>query len=311
MTAGTDLAGTDDAGTDDADPDNADPDNYVARWGWDDAPRTSGLTAVVRVRDEARCLPWSLPGVLAATTRVVLVDNASTDGTTAVARRVAAAAGAADRLDCLAYPFDVARCGPEHLDTPSTSVHSLTHFYNWAFSHVRTALALKWDGDMVLTERGVATIRDLAWQLEGVEAIVDIPRHPLHVVDERRAYFDVGFVNREQWIWPNRPEYVFAKGIDFELSPAPWGVERLVLPQGLCFEVKFLDTDEFAGWSTHDFGRHHRNKRKRREWEVWCRLRDGDVPEGIVTIESPPGVHVVDHVRDSWLPQQPQPVAHE
>ena len=64
------------------------------------------------------------------------------------------------------YPHRVARAGGEHLATPATSVHSLTHFYNWCFSHVRTTYSMKWDGDMVLTPEGAGILRDLSWQLQ-------------------------------------------------------------------------------------------------------------------------------------------------
>ena len=31
------------------------------------------------------------------------------------------------------------------------------------------------------------------------------------------------------------------------------------------------------------------------------------MPEGVVEIESPEGVHVVDHVTHAWLPRAPRP----
>jgi hypothetical protein len=48
---------------------------------------TPGVTAVLRVRNEAHSLPWSLPQLLRATDEVLLVDNRSTDDTPATARR--------------------------------------------------------------------------------------------------------------------------------------------------------------------------------------------------------------------------------
>ena len=44
--------------------------------------------------------------------------------------------------------------GPSTSRPPGDSVHLLTYFYNWAFSHVGTTYSLKWDGDMLLTEEG-------------------------------------------------------------------------------------------------------------------------------------------------------------
>ena len=37
---------------------------YAVRWNWVEDSSDSGFTAVLRVKDEARSLPFSLPGVL-------------------------------------------------------------------------------------------------------------------------------------------------------------------------------------------------------------------------------------------------------
>jgi glycosyltransferase involved in cell wall biosynthesis len=260
-----------------------------------------GFTAVLRVRDEARSLPFVLPPLLRAVKHVVVVDNRSTDGTADVARRVAADEDAADRLEVKSYPFAVARCGPEHLATPAESVHSLAYFYNWSFSHVRTAYALKWDGDMVLADSAVAALRALVWQLEAVEAVIQIPRHPLYVVDDRSAFLDVEQRNYEPWGWPNRPEQRFVKAMEWEIPL--WLPEiGVTLPERSCIELKHLDADEFAHWSGIDFDASFRTRRKQREYEVFNAIAGGsEPPAGIVRIDAPPGEHIVDYVRTSWL----------
>jgi hypothetical protein len=74
-------------------------------------------------------------------------------------------------------------------------------------------------------------------------------------------------------------------------------------------ELKYLDGDEFAHWTDPEsFATSWRNKRKRREWEVFNQLKDGTVPEGVVAITAPPGVHIVDHVTHDWLPHAPRPL---
>ena len=237
--------------------------------------------------------------------RVVLVDNGSADGTPEVARRIAAELGLADRLEVRHYPFAVARCGGEHLATPAASVHSLAYFYNWSFAHVRTGYALKWDGDMVLSDRAAGVLRDLAWQLEAGEAIVKVPRHPLYVADDRRAYVDVALRNCEPWGWPNRPGYSFAKALEWELPLWGAGVAAITLPDWACVELKHLDADEFGHWSGTDFAGSARTRRKRREWEVFSALASGAAPpEGVVEVVAPAGVHVIDHVRSAWLPER-------
>lgn len=276
---------------------------YDVRWGWADGDVAAGFTAVVRVRNERTSLPWVLPPLLRAVERVVVVDNGSTDGTAEVARAVAAREGAADRLDVHRYPFDVARCGAEHLSTPAASVHSLAHFYNWSFAHVRTSYALKWDGDMVLTDAAADALRQLAWQLEAAEAVVRVPRHTLYIAGDDLGFIDLSLRNCEPWGWPNRPGYSFAKALEWELPLWPRHVETITLPEWSCVELKQLDADEFAHWSPTDFGASPRTRRKQRELEVFRALTGGgDPPSGVVPVHAPAGEHVVDHVRTSWLP---------
>ena len=284
--------------------------DYDVTFAWETGDLEPGLTSVLRVKNEARNLPWVLPPMFEAVERVVVVDNGSDDGTPEVALETARRCGAEDRLVLASYPFQVSRCGPEHLGTPGASVHSLTHFYNWSFSHVRTALSMKWDGDMVLTREGIAALQDMAWQLEDARAIVLIPRHPMTIESDRVAYIDLGMKFREPWIYPMGPDYVFVKAFEWELRDFPDDSYRLHLPEGLCVELKWLDTDEFAHWTDVASFTGARTPRKQREWEVDNAVRDGgweQIP-GVHRVESPPGVHIVEHVTRTWLPSLPRPL---
>ncbi len=251
---------------------------FDVTWPWTSGERLEpGLTCVFRVRNEARNLPWVLPPIFSAVDHVLLVDNGSDDDTAGVAQRVAEQCGAADRLTVLDYPHAVARAGGEHLATPATSVHSLTHFYNWCFSHVRTTYSMKWDGDMVLTPEGAGILRDLSWQLQSTRAIVAMPRHPLTVVDESTGWLDLSLRFLEPWVYPMGPDTTFVKAFDWELREQPPGIERIVLQQGLVVEVKWLDADEYAHWRRDgvDFT-NTRLYRKLREFEVDEAIRNGD-----------------------------------
>ena len=276
---------------------------YDVNWAWADSTLEPGITAVLRVKNEARNLPWVLPPLLRAVDQVLFVDNGSTDDSAAVARACAEQVGLAARLQVRDYPFDLSRCGAEHLATPADSVHSLTHFCNWSFSQAQTRYTLKWDGDMVLTAEGSALIAALGWQILREEVIVAIPFAPLYVESDRVGYVDVQMRHSEPWLYPVGPDYGYAKGFDWEIRQAPLHVPKTTLPEGMAFELKWLDTDEFAHWTTGAEFHPQRNARKRREQAVFHALNEGRAEEvsGIARVEAPAGVHIVDHVARTWL----------
>ncbi len=240
---------------------------------------------------------------------VLLVDNGSDDGTPDVARATAERAGRADKLTVASYPFSVARAGAEHLAQHELSVHSLSYFYNWCFSQVTTRYSWKWDGDMVLTTEGEVSMADLGWQVGDVQSIVRVPRHGLYLESESQGYLDLGFRNAEEWGFPIGPDFVYTKAFEWEIRTTPVDVRSIALPQGLCVELKYLDGEEFAHWTDPaSFATSFRNRRKRREWEVFHALKDGRVPAGVHAITAPAGVHIVDHVTHDWLPHAPRPL---
>jgi hypothetical protein len=76
----------------------------------------------------------------------------------------------------------------------------------------------------------------------------------------------------------------------------------------VCFELKWLEADEFAHWSHTEF-KPEINARKRREWGLFHALREGaSLPDSVVRIESPVGLHVIDHLRSIYAPFRRQPV---
>lgn len=268
-----------------------------------------GATAVLRVKNEAPSLPFVLPPLLRACDSVLLVDNGSDDGTPDVARETAELAGRADRLTVASYPFAVARAGAEHLAQHELSVHSLSYFYNWCFAQVTTRYSWKWDGDMVLTTEGEVSVGDLSWQVGDVQSIVRVPRHGLYLESESKGYLDLGWRNAEEWGFPIGPDFVYTKAFEWEIRTTPVGVRTISLPQGLCVELKYLHGEEFAHWTDPEsFATSWRNRRKRREWEVFNALKGGTVLPGVHEITAPDGVHIVDHVTHDWLPRASRPL---
>ena len=138
-------------------------------------------------------------------------------------RRSPSRCGAADRFTAARRtPSEVSRAGAEHLATPPDSVHSLTHFYNWSFAHVRTTYSMKWDGDMVLTPRGRRPSSPTCpGSCEDSGAVVAIPRHPLSIESESEAWIDLGFRFLEPWVYPMGPEFTFVKAFEWEVREFP------------------------------------------------------------------------------------------
>ena len=245
-----------------------------------------------------------------AVQHVVLVDNGSDDGTAEVAQRVAEEHGAARPVHAGQLPVHRSPAPAPSTSTPRrTRSHSLTYFYNWSFSHVRTSYSMKWDGDMVLTAEGVELLRDLSWQLEDSNAVVAIPRHPMSVESESVAWLDLGYRFLEPWVYPMGPEFTFVKAFEWEVREFPPTSERIVAPEGMCVELKWLDQDEFAHWSDTTFDP-VRTPRKAREMEVNRALHEGrgHEIEGLKRIEAPAGVHVVDYVTKQWMQLEPRPL---
>jgi glycosyltransferase involved in cell wall biosynthesis len=275
--------------------------DFDVQWHWSTQEVVPGITAVLRVKNESRTMPYCLPSVLESVDEVVLVDNDSTDGTADLALQIARQLGRSDQLIVKHYPFEIARCGPEHLATPERSLHSLAYFYNWAFSHARTAYSLKWDGDMVLTDGGIRTLRQLSWQLEHADAALSLLTHPLYVIDDRTALFDPRSPYVEPRLLPNNSVYAYAKGVDWEVPTIPASVHVMRLQDGLACEIKWLDADEFSNWSDADFADERRYPRKSREWAVFEAHRQGQQPVDLIRVEAPEQMHVIEYVRQVWL----------
>jgi glycosyltransferase involved in cell wall biosynthesis len=276
--------------------------DYDIEWRWADGVLEPGFTAVLRVKNEAPNLPFVLPALFRSVARVLIVDNGSTDATAAVARRVAAREGASQRLQVVTYPFTVARYGTEHLDTHPDSVRSPTYFYNWSFSQVRTTYALKWDGDMVLSREGEHILRDLAWQVEGQRFIVKIPRFGLYVASSDLAWVDISFTNQEPYGWPNAEGFLLGKGFEWEI-PLWTTAKSKLLPDGICFEIKWLDADEFSHWSHREFGTTPRTTRKLRELEIFDGLAHQRSLPGLVRVERRQWPHVIEALGGLSVPE--------
>jgi hypothetical protein len=269
--------------------------DYDVSWPADTGPLRHGLTAFVRLRNEADAIPHTLPRLLRAVDQVLIADNGSTDGTPDLAKEIAAGLGMDDRLTVLEFPFAIAPCGSQHLATPPDSVHSLTYFCNWSLSKTATSRVIKWDGDMLLTDEGVRLLRDIGWRLEGSTATVAVPRHNIFMhTGSQEAFVDLALRRVEPHAMPNSPGFFYGKGSLWEILITPEDIARYPFPTYACFELRWLDRDEFDHWSETDYAGARRTAGKYREFTVHQALRRGEVPPGVVRFEAEPDRSVVD-----------------
>lgn len=116
--------------------------------------RPARISAMMRVRNEEAFLAAAVDSIAPLVDEILIIDNASTDGTAAIAAGLARRHG--PRVRILAYPHAVARVGSENqnlAESPSGpgSPALLANYYNWCLRRCRHRFILKWDADMVAT----------------------------------------------------------------------------------------------------------------------------------------------------------------
>jgi len=111
------------------------------------------ISAMMRVKNEASFLRAAVESIAALVDEVVIIDNASTDGTGDIAVKLRA--DWPDKIRLIDYPHAVARVGVENLSLARSmdkrSPRLLANYYNWCLRQCRMNFILKWDGDMVAT----------------------------------------------------------------------------------------------------------------------------------------------------------------
>lgn len=129
------------------------PQNIEGLTPWNIRPnfwegRRPGLTAMVRLKDEAEWVIPSLDSVVDWCDEVgIFLQGTQTDGTDRLVKRWAAKHPG--KAFVLEYPFDSLPNGPGHEKQPRGSVYERAYFYNWCQAHTSCTHVMKWDGDMV------------------------------------------------------------------------------------------------------------------------------------------------------------------
>ncbi len=251
--------------------------DFNVRWGWAEGPPEPGIHRG-RARQERGARAAVDAAAAAARGRPrVLVDNGSTDGTAATWRardRRGHGGGRRSRSPATRSPSPAAATSTADAGGVGAQPRLLLQLVVRPRAHELRAQMGRRHGPR---RAGRAALRDLAWQLEGAEAIVRVPRIALYVADDRLGY--------------RRPRAAQLRGVGLAqparlqlregdgVGAADVGPEaRSVSLPSWCVELKFLDGDEFAHWSPTNFDASPRTARKRREQEVFRALAAGARP---------------------------------
>jgi glycosyltransferase involved in cell wall biosynthesis len=138
---------------------------------------------MLRVRNEEEFLEPSVLSIAELVDEIVLIDNASTDGTPDVIETLRRQLP--DKLHTFDYPHTIARVGKETWeltddrgdDSPGLS----STYYNFALSRCTMPFVLKWDGDMVALDRLRTELEE--WRTSGLPVMAF---HGVNVHPDRR-----------------------------------------------------------------------------------------------------------------------------
>lgn len=119
------------------------------------------LTAMIRVRNGEEFLRPSVLSVIEVCDEIVIVDNLSTDSTPDIIKDLEQVNS--NKVKPFSYDHNVVPVGEEHARLEETDPHSVRltqNFYNWCLEKCNGTFVLKWDDDMILSERGKLEIAD-------------------------------------------------------------------------------------------------------------------------------------------------------
>lgn len=129
--------------------------------------RKPGLSAMIRLKNEAEFLEASVESIIGWHDEVLLIlQGEQSDDTPLIAE--ALRRKYPEKIRILEYPFDSLVNGPGHDLQPRGSVYERAYFYNWCLAQTTRTFANKWDGDMVAHDWLGDRVRDLIQTKDGV-----------------------------------------------------------------------------------------------------------------------------------------------
>ena len=155
--------------------------------------RDRRITAMMRVRNEVEFLEPAVRSIAPLVDEIVIVDNASTDGSAdlvaALARRLR------KRIVTFRYAHSIGRVGAETwtlAENGQRSPRISARYYNWCLARCTGPYVLKWDGDMVALDALARALE--AWRRSSRQVLV---MHGINVHRERRHAITAHCTDRE------------------------------------------------------------------------------------------------------------------
>jgi glycosyltransferase involved in cell wall biosynthesis len=211
------------------------------------------ITAMMRVRNEVEFLEKSINSIIDHVDDMVIVDNCSEDGSTAVIANFVSRFPV--KIQAFRYPHSIARYGEETLRLASTkegkrSPSFLPNYYNWCVAKCSGPYILKWDGDTVATDALATAIERFRRSTKQILWHTGVNLH-----SDRISYI----AGRPfEWMEPR----LFFKRLSSYRVKYPAYVESLWSPYGylypsfserepepLYFHMKFCKRDRFSNMS--------------------------------------------------------------
>ncbi|HZQ11160.1 MAG TPA: hypothetical protein VFD70_31605, partial [Anaerolineae bacterium] len=132
---------------------------------FDRAHKKPGLSAIVRLKNEAEFAKAALESIAPFFDEIIIVFNDCTDRTPEIVAEFAECH--ANRVRAFHYvPQVVPIATKEHQRTPSHSPHSIVYYCNFALSKASYQICCKWDGDQIADPRGFQQITQYLRQLQ-------------------------------------------------------------------------------------------------------------------------------------------------
>jgi glycosyltransferase involved in cell wall biosynthesis len=158
-----------------------------------DGFRDRRITAMMRVRNEVEFLEPAVRSIAPLVDEIVIVDNASSDGSAGVI--AALARRFRKRIVTHRYGHTIGRVGAETwtlAENGQRSPRLSSRFYNWCLARCAGPYVLKWDGDMVALDPLARALA--AWRRSERQVLV---MHGINVHADRRHAIAARSADRE------------------------------------------------------------------------------------------------------------------